>query len=74
MLENISGSSLSVLLTVFVAGLVIGAVVYYLFLIKKKSTIKWIVDSAKKEAEKVKKEDAFFDNLKSKDTHTMKME
>ncbi len=56
MLENISGSLLSLLVTAFTAGLFIGTAVYYLVLVKKKTTVKSIVESAIKEAEKVKKE------------------
>ena len=56
MFENISMSSLGPLFIALTGGLGIGIGIYHLHLLKKKTTLKTVVESAGKEAEKIKKE------------------
>lgn len=56
MLENITETSLIVTGLAALLGLVLGMVLYHLALLKKKTTANALIQSAEKEAEKVKKE------------------
>lgn len=56
MLENISGINLIITGLALLVGLLVGVVLYHLILLKKKTTAFALIQSAEKEAEKVKKE------------------